>query len=102
MTTTRGVLSRLQQSPGQLEGSYSDSDWCCWCPEPTTLETRVEYLTADDRRWRVLDSEPVSGAISASVDRRTVRYMLVNVEDTVTPPVTNRDFSPLDFGPDFG
>ena len=29
VSTTRGVLGRLPQSPGQLEGSYSDSDWCC-------------------------------------------------------------------------
>ena len=99
-STTRGVLGRLAQSPGQLEGSYSDSDWCCWCDPPANA-ARVEYLTANDTRWRVLDTEDEQGAVMGSVGYGSVRYMLVHPE-TATPPVTKSDFSPRDFGPDFG
>ena len=99
--SVRGVLGRLSQSPGQLEGSYSDSDWCCWCDPPVSTR-RVEYLTAGTTRWRVLDTEDEIGAARASVGYGSVRYMLVNRDSGVTPPATARDFDPQDWGPDFG
>ena len=33
-TATRGALARMGQTEGELESQFSDSDWCCWCPEP--------------------------------------------------------------------
>ena len=99
MSTTRGVLGRLPQSPGQLEGSYSDSDWCCWCEPPANTE-RVEYLTANSIRWRVLDREDEVGAAFASVNHGSIRYMLINQVGGVQPPQRQRDFSPDDFSPE--
>ena len=102
VSVTRGVLGRLGQSPGQLEGSYSDSDWCCWC-EPPASSARVEYLTANSIRWRVLDTEDEAGAAFASVGYGSIRYMLINQVGGVVPPPQQRDFSPADFDPrDFG
>ena len=98
VSTTRGVLGRLPQSPGQLEGSYSDSDWCCWCEPPANTE-RVEYLTANSIRWRVLDTEDEVGAAFASVNHGSIRYMLINQVGGVSPPQRQRDFSPDDFDP---
>ena len=97
-SATRGVIGRLPQSPGQLEGSYSDSDWCCWCEPPANTE-RVEYLTANAIRWRVLDTEDEVGAAFASVNFGSIRYQLINRD---AGAVVSRDFSPLDYGPDFG
>ena len=98
VSTTRGVLGRLPQSPGQLEGSFSDSDWCCWCEPPANTE-RVEYLTANSIRWRVLDTEDEVGAAFASVNHGSIRYMLINQVGGVSPPQRQRDFDPLDFDP---
>ena len=98
VSTTRGVLGRLPQSPGQLEGSYSDSDWCCWCNPPANTE-RVEYLTANSIRWRVLDTEDEVGAAFASVNFGSIRYMLIHAEGGAQPPQRQRDFSPDDFDP---
>ena len=98
VSETRGALGRLGQSPGQLEGSFSDSDWCCWC-EPPESAARVEYLTAKGIRWRVLDTEDEVGAEFASVGYGSVRYMLVNREDGAAPPVQSLDFDPVDFDP---
>ena len=41
---------------------------------------RVEYLTANSIRWRVLDTEDEVGAAFASVGYGSIRYMLVNQE----------------------
>ena len=102
VSTTRGVIGRLPQSPGQLEGSYSDSDWCCWC-EPPSNTAQVEYLTANSIRWRVLDTEQEEGAAMASVGYGSIRYMLIHQEGGVQPPQRQRDFDPQDFDPqDFG
>ena len=98
VSETRGVLGRLGQSAGQLEGSFSDSDWCCWC-EPPVSTTRVEYLTVGTTRWRVLDREDEIGAARASVGYGSIRYQLINQEGGVTPPATPRDFDPADFDP---
>ena len=100
VSQTRGVLGRLAQSPGQLDGSYSDSDWCCWCEAPANT-ARVEYLTADSIRWRVLDTEDEVGAAMGSLGYGSVRYMLVNREGGVAP-AANVDFDEADYGPDFG
>ena len=89
----RGVIGRLKQSPGDLEGSFSDSDWCCWCTKPAN-QTRVEYLTANGQRWRVLDTEDEIGAAFASIGYGSVRYMLVDApsedipETPLMPPIT--------------
>ena len=96
VTETRGALARMGQSESELETDFSDSDWCCWCSEPANA-TRVEYLEANAIRWRVLHTDPLGGGIGASVNRRTVRYMLIHEQGTVTPPVRNRDFDPDDF-----
>ena len=102
MSSTRGALAQMAQSPGELEGSYSDSGWCCWC-EPPANTTLVEYLTANGIRWRVLEDEDERGASFASVGYGSIRYMLVNREGGVQPPVTSVDFDPADFDPrDFG
>ena len=83
---------------GQLEGSFSDSDWCCWCEPPVSTD-RVEYLTAGTTRWRVLDTEDEIGAARASVGYGSIRYMLINQEGGVHPPATVRDFDPTSFDP---
>ena len=99
VSTTRGVLGRLPQSPGQLEGSFSDSAWCCWC-EPSSNSAKVEYLTANSIRWRVLDAEQEQGAAMASVGYGSVRYMLIHQEGGVAPPVRQGDFDRRSFSPE--
>ena len=98
VSETRGVLGRLAQSPGQLEGSFSDSDWCCWC-EPPANTARVEYLTANSIRWRVLDTEPELGAAFSVVGFGSVRYQLIHAEGGAQPPQRQRDFDQQDFNP---
>ena len=98
VSQTRGTIGRLSQAPGQLEGGYSDSDWCCWC-EPPSNTARVEFLTANSIRWRVLDTEDEVGAAFASVGYGSIRYMLVNQESAVQPPSRARDFDPRSFNP---
>ena len=98
VSTTRGVLSRMAQSPGELMGSFSDSAWCCWCEPPANTE-RVEYLMANSIRWRVLDTEDEQAAAMASVGYGSIRYMLIHQEGGVQPPAQQRDFSPDDFDP---
>ena len=98
ISSVRGVLGRLPQSPGQLEGGYSDSDWCCWCDPPSNT-TRVEYLTAHSIRWRVLDTEDEVGAAFASVNHGSIRYMLINRDDGQTP-ARHHDFDPTSFDPE--
>ena len=93
---TRGVMGLLPQSPEQLEGTYSDSGRCAWVPDPERAE-RVEFLSAEGRHWRVLDSEPVGGGLFASVDYRVVRYMLIDEEVVIEPTLT--DFDPVDYDP---
>ena len=94
--SVRGVLGRLSQSPGQLEGSYSDSDWCCWC-EPPANTARVEYLTANGIRWRAVDIEDEVGAAFASVGYGSARYMLIHRDDEAPHPVELADFEPISF-----
>ena len=98
VSSTRGTLAQMAQSPGQLEGSFSDSGWCCWC-EPPANTTRVEYLMANSIRWRVLHDENEAGASFSSVGYGSIRYMLINQEGGVQPPQRQRDFSPDDFDP---
>ena len=101
---TRGVIAILPQSPGQLEGTFSDSGRCAWVADPGRPADRVEFLSAtldgESRTWRVLDSQPTGGGIGASVNWRTVRYMLIEDEVAV---VQGMDFDLEDFdAADFG
>lgn len=92
VTETRGALARMGQSESELEKSaFSDSDWCCWCPEPANRET-VEYLEANDARWRVLDTDTLGGGIGTDSGRRTVRYMLIHEQAAM-----QMDFDPADY-----
>ena len=95
VTATRGALARMGQSESELESDFSDSDWCCWCPEPANA-AKVEHLVADSMRWFVLHTDWLGGAIGTSAGRRTVRYMLIHGE-SVGGLVTNVDFDPADF-----
>ena len=75
VTLTRAILSRLKQSGPQLVGAFSDSGAVAWTLIPPGLP-RVEFLTAQGRRWRVLDEEDRTANGLPSED--TVRLQLID------------------------
>ncbi len=75
ITLTRAILSRLKESASQLEGAFSDSGATAWTLIPPGLP-RVEFLTAQGRRWRVLDEEDRTANGLPSED--TVRLQLID------------------------
>ena len=73
--TTRGVKVKLAESPGQLEGSFNDSGWCCWALVPPNFR-EVEFINAHGKKWRVFTAEERLSALWRPGDRRATRFML--------------------------
>ena len=100
VTDTRGILARLKQSEGQLEGVFSESAWQAYTPTPAD-SAEVQYVRVPDptggetREWFVIDRERISGAVYGSIDTATTRYMLRGEGDAVT--TLHRDFLASDF-----
>ena len=104
--STRGTISRLNQSAGQLEGPYSESGWMCYVPTPRDHD-QVEFVSATHprtgqvRKWRVIDTERYGGAWGGSVDTDTTSFQL-REEEVIDPHVVIRvspAFSFTDFQP---
>ena len=102
--STRGVVKAASASPGEVESAWADSGpvaWVNYSGDPDQIEF-LDYddpVTDDAVRRRAVFRERVAG----SLGWQTVRVVMQGVvEAGVQPPVTKQDFSPLDFGPDFG
>lgn len=106
--STRGVMARLEQSEGQVESAFSESDRQCYV-SGTYARNTVEFVRitrdGDETDYRVIDTQPYLGAEFGSVDWETTRFMLQDdvVAPTPTPP-SSVDFDPTDFDTvnDFG
>ena len=100
---TRGVVKAASASPGEVVAAWADSGPVAWVnysgdPEQIEFLDYTDPVTDEAARRRAVFRERVSG----SLGWQTVRVVLhEDVESGVTPLIENRDFSPLDFGPDF-
>ena len=101
VTDTRGVVSRLPQSAGEVVASFGDSGLCAWTPTPAR-EDRVEYVGIVEslHRHRVIHADRVTGALHGGIDRDTTRYMIQDAGEVYDPgghPTAARDFLAADF-----
>ena len=99
-TVTRGTLSRLPQSEGQLEGTFSKSRRQAFTSTPSIDPADIEFLKVTNPRtdstttYRVYDREVLHGPAWGALDWDTCRFEL---NESTTAPVSPADWLAADW-----
>ena len=110
LTATRGIVSVLPQTAGQLngaEGAFSESGRNAYTetvadPGGVAQVRAADPATGQTETWHVLDREAVSGPIFSGIDEWSYVRFQLREGAVVTPPLHRQgiDFSEIDFDTD--